>query len=93
MPARWGLQQTTLAPGSDYQKIEKYRLTTRPVLLRQGELGMSQYYILYPSSWVELLKGTSMGPEAVHRHQNDSSYERVMFSYSSNNILRGPGGY
>ena len=48
VPARWGLQQTTLAPGSDETqardpKIDKYGPTIGPVLLRQGEPGMSQY--------------------------------------------------
>ncbi len=53
MPARWGLQQTTLAPGSDKTrardppsdkppKIKKYGPTTGPVLLRPGEPGTSQ---------------------------------------------------
>ncbi len=60
MPARWGLQQTTLAPGcrinqsinktrardpnDKLPKIEKHGLATGPVLLRQGEPGTSQYY-------------------------------------------------
>ncbi len=53
VPARCGLQQTTLAPGSDktrardpsykLPKIEKDGPTTGPVLLRQGEPGTSQY--------------------------------------------------
>ena len=51
VPARWGLQQTTLAPGSDETrardpKIEKHGPTTGPVLLWQGEPGTSQYVSL-----------------------------------------------
>ncbi len=64
VPARWGLQQTTWAQGSDktqgqgsfgafttnlviatYKHFKKKNGPyTRPVLLRQGEPGMSQYY-------------------------------------------------
>ena len=55
MPARWGLQQTTLAPGTDKTRardplvryklpnIEKYGPTTGHILLRQGEPGTSPY--------------------------------------------------
>ncbi len=45
MPARWGLQQTTLAPDSDKTRavVTNYQNLTRPVLLRQGEPGTSQY--------------------------------------------------
>ena len=52
VPARWGLQQTTLALDSDKTwtqgsfaplKFEKDGPYTGPVLLRQGEPGTSQY--------------------------------------------------
>ncbi len=58
VPARWGLQQTTLATGSNetwardplvrlqvdkLPKIEKYGPTIGPILQRQGEPGTSQY--------------------------------------------------
>ena len=49
VPARWGLQQTTLAPGSDETRArdEKHGPTIGPVLLRLGEPGTSQYVSLY----------------------------------------------
>ncbi len=56
VPARWGLRQTTLAPGSDKTRVQgsfwsvnrwtvkkKHGSTIGPVLLRQGEPGTSQY--------------------------------------------------
>ncbi len=42
VPTRWGLQQTTLAPGMTNDKllkIEKHAPTIGPVLLRHGETG------------------------------------------------------